>query len=131
MKRIVFLIPLVLTGCFGGAAVGNLKTTCVKKDYSSSIIETKEYTIYYSKGNVDKVVINDTFDTSIDMSNAIKSYKKAYENEVGVTVYTKDNSITYEFELKNIKDEIKKDFNLSNKYNDQVKKLKESGAVCD
>ena len=127
MKRIVFLIPLVLTGCFGGAAVGNLKTTCVKKDYSSSIIETKEYTIYYSKGNVDKVVINDTFDTSIDMSNAIKSYKIGQE----IRKDFPDYSITYEFELKNIKDEIKKDFNLSNKYNDQVKKLKESGAVCD
>ena len=33
--------------------------------------------------------------------------------------------------MSEVSDNVKKEFNLYNKYNEQIKKLKESGFVCD
>ena len=128
---LLLLIPFFLTGCFG-ALSGDLVTTCVKEEYSASISESKTYTLYFKKGNIYKIVYDDTFTTTdnIDMSNAIKSYKRAYENETGISISTKENSISYEFTMEEVSDNVKKEFNLTKGYNEQVKKLKESGFVC-
>lgn len=133
MKKIVFLfLPLLLTGCFGDVGKGNLTTICTKTENSVNITENKEYIIEFSKGDINKITFTDSFESDrIDMSNAINSYKKTYENEVGVNITIEGNSITYIFTLKDLSDNVKKDFNLTKDYNDQIKKLKESGAVCN
>ena len=131
-KYVLLLIPFLLTGCFGEVGKGNLSTTCIKIEYSSNIVETKKYEIEFSKGNINKITYTNSFESdSIDMSNAIKSYKKSYENEVGVDITINGNSIIYIFSYDEISDNIKKEFDLTSKYNDQIKKLKGSGFTCD
>ena len=131
-KYILLLIPFLLTGCFGEVGKGNLNTVCIKTEYSSNIVETKKYEIEFSKGSINKTKYTNSFESnSIDMSNAIKSYQMAYKNESGVTITTNSNSITYEFDLNTVSDFIKTEFDLTNKYNDQIKKLKGSGFTCD
>lgn len=133
MKKFILLfIPFLLTGCFSSSLNGDLTTTCVKDEYSASITENKKYTLYFKKGDIYKIIYEDSFisNEKIDMSNAIKSYQKAYGNENGIVVKTSDNSITYEFSINDISDTIKKEFNINKDYNKQVKLLKESGFVC-
>lgn len=127
-KYILLIIPFLLTGCID--ASGTLVKTCTKDEYSSSIKETKKYVVEFRKNIINTVTFTDTFESDIDMSNAIKSYEKAYRDVSGVSVSTDTNSIQYIFDMSKISDEVKKEFNLTNKYSDLEKKLKGSGFVC-
>lgn len=129
-KYLLLFIPFLLTGCFGSMD-GTLVKTCIKEEYSANIVETKKYEVEFKKNNISKIIFTDSYSGDIDMSNAINSYKKAYQNEEGITITSDDSSIKYVFEMDKISDKVKKDFNLTNKYNDLQKKFKESGIVCN
>lgn len=134
MKKICLLIMLMLlTGC-SNILKGDLVTTCTIIENSSSLQETKVYTINFKQGEITNITLNDKFlieDDNIDILSAIESYKRAYQNEQGVIVTNTSNEIIYEFDLKEVSKQIKQDFNLASNYNEQISKLKEKGAICE
>ncbi len=126
---LVFMLSIVVTGCFGERGAGKLYTKCYKEINTSYLKETDTYDIYYREGDVFDIIITKKYD-GMDMKNEINTYKKMYESDA-INITTTDNSITYNFDLSLISDDIKDTFNIKYRYNDEIKKLKELGFTCE
>lgn len=132
-KLIILFIPFLLTGCFGLKGQGYLTNTCTKIEKTVNIEENDTYILDFKSGIVNKVTLTKSYSSTDDISyikDSLNSYKAAYENDRGVNITINDYTITYEFDMSLVKDEIKKTFDLKDNYNDQIKVLKEKGVVC-
>ena len=133
MRKLVFLIfllPLLLTGCFGESGSGNLTSICQKTIDTNVLKETDTYTINYKEGNISTIILVKSY-TGMNLESSLITYQKSYENSKGVHIDVGENDITYNFDMLKVSDEIKKVFDLKDTYNEQVKLLKDIGFTCD
>ena len=130
LKYLVLLLPIFLTGCFGLNGSGVLTNECVMETTTPWLTEVDKYVITYKEGKISNVEIINSYN-GIDMSTAMDTYKKTYENEKGVTISIDNNTITSKIDMNKVSDNIKSAFNLKNNYNDQVKTLTEDGYTCN
>ena len=129
MKKYLVLIiflSIFMTGCFNNT----LTEVCSKKEDANYIEEIDKIEFTHLNGKINYLKLSKEY-IGMDMTGALKTYLVMYQNEPGVNVDVSNNTITYEFEMDNVKDDIKDIFNLKDNYHDQINTLKEMGFTCE
>lgn len=144
MKKILILIiPLLLTGCFGGAGQGYLTNTCTKQEISDGFKSTETYVVDFKKDDINHVKITNSYESFNDsgklslkaIKETVKNYNQKVKNMSGVIITIVEDTnnkaiITYDIDYSLISEENLKFFELVDDYNTQINKLKEKNMEC-
>lgn len=142
MKKLIFalLFCLLLTGCFGEAGSGIITKTCIKTIEEEGLTITEERVIKNENNNIIVVIFRDIITNNGD-DNYFKALKNSYTSEVNSlnesnVLSTIDNEkdkeliVTYNFNYKDLDEEIKEKYNLTDLNHNQIKKYEEEGFKC-
>ena len=142
MKKLIFalLFCLLLTGCFGETGSGIITKTCTKTIEEEGLTITEERVIKNENNNIILVIFRDIITNNGD-DNYFKALKNSYTSEVNSlnesnVLSTIDNEkdkeliVTYNFNYKDLDEEIKEKYNLTDLNHNQVKKYEEEGLKC-
>lgn len=144
MKKILILIiPLLLTGCFGGAGQGYLTNTCIKEEFSDGFKSTVIYVVDFKSDDINHVKITNSYESSNDngklslnaVKETVRNYNQKVKNMKGVTITIVEDTdskalIDYDIDYSLISDDDLKFFELVDDYNTQINKLKEKNMEC-
>lgn len=135
MKKIIILLtPLLLTGCLGETGKGYITKTCNKTENINGYTVDTNITIKSKKGNIETIIITETYDKNLDIESITaskKSEQNSYTRTKGINLEINENIFTYTITKNEIPEEIKEKFNIKNEQHKQVKYYEENGYKCE
>lgn len=134
MKKTILLLEIMLlTGCLGNSLKGYITKTCTKKEnINGNIVET-EINITSKKGNVETILIKETYDKNMDIEtikNSKKSEQNLYKTEPGIDLNIEENTFLYRINTKEIREFIKTRFNIKEEQHKQINTYESLGYTC-
>lgn len=140
-KYLVLLISLMITGCFfGEVGSGITSKTCTRETSLDGITLIEEKTIKQKDNELRIIVVTNKIVG--EPTTTFKSLKNSYLSEIknlqnlGIKTSVIDDveheySVSYEFDLNTISDDLKEKYEFENLYHNQLKKYEQEGYKCE
>lgn len=132
-KKILLIIPLLLTGCLGEAGKGYITKTCKKNEIINGNNLETEISIKSKQGNIETMIIKETYEKNNDLESITyskKSEQNLFKQTTGATLNIEDNTFTYEINKKEASEIIIKRFNIQDEQHKQIKYYEDNGFTC-
>ena len=139
-KYLILLLIFILTGCFfGEAGSGYTSRTCTKETQVDGITLTEEKKIKQKDNNIVDIIITNKIIG--EENTTFKSLKNSYLSELNnlknqgiitniISDLKGEYSVSYEFTLDNISNELKEKYEFEDLYHNQLKKYEKEGYKC-
>ncbi|MBE6152551.1 MAG: hypothetical protein E7165_04495 [Firmicutes bacterium] len=139
-KYLILLLIFILTGCFfGEAGSGYTSRTCTKETQVDGITLTEEKKIKQKDNNIVDIIITNKIIG--EENTTFKSLKNSYLSELNnlknqgiitniISDLKGEYSVSYEFTLGNISNELKEKYEFEDLYHNQLKKYEKEGYKC-
>jgi len=140
-KYLILLLPLIMTGClFGEVGSGFTTKICTRETSIDDITLIEEKVIKQKENNVVSIVFTNKIVGSDN--STFQSLKNSYLSEannlkgLGVIVNAVEDvkneySVSYEFDVSSISEELKNKYQFEDLYHNQLKKYESDGYKCE
>ena len=131
MKKLGLILTLfLLTGCLGETGKGYITKKCNKIENINGMEKETEIQIKSKKGNVEEIIIQETYDKNLDLESITDSKKSEQNSYKNIKIEFKENIFIYTLDIEKLNTEEKEKFKIKDEQHKQIKQYEQNGYTC-